>query len=66
MPAVGPRGVMPTGQVSITNNTTGLRKIEYNRTRLRKHPEYGYVTPLETRALVTQDLAPRSVTIRCP
>ncbi|MGW6145140.1 integrase core domain-containing protein [Streptomyces sp. NPDC055140] len=33
-------------------------EVEYNRTRLRKHPEYGYVTPLETRALVTQDLAP--------
>jgi putative transposase len=33
-------------------------EVEYNRTRLRKHPEYGYVTPLETRALVTQDLTP--------
>jgi hypothetical protein len=27
MPAVGPLGVMPSGQDSITNNTTGLRKI---------------------------------------
>ncbi|RBM18050.1 IS3 family transposase [Streptomyces sp. PT12] len=33
-------------------------EVEYNRTPLRKHPEYGYVTPLETRALVTQDLTP--------
>jgi transposase InsO family protein len=33
-------------------------EIEYNRTRLRKHPEYGYVTPLETRALLQPDLAP--------
>ncbi|WP_245238484.1 IS3 family transposase [Streptomyces sp. MZ04] len=33
-------------------------EAEYNRTRLRKHVEYGYVTPLETRALVTQDLTP--------
>ncbi|CAM5266497.1 hypothetical protein [Streptomyces hirsutus] len=33
-------------------------EVEYSRTRLRKHPVYGYVTPLETRALTTQDLAP--------
>ncbi|MEU6019516.1 IS3 family transposase [Streptomyces sp. NPDC047515] len=33
-------------------------EVEYNRTRLRKHPVYGYVTPLETRALTVQDLAP--------
>ncbi|MEU1600216.1 integrase core domain-containing protein [Streptomyces sp. NPDC005708] len=33
-------------------------EVEYNRTRLRKHPVYGYVTPIETRALTTQDLAP--------
>ncbi|MER5755981.1 hypothetical protein [Streptomyces sp. NPDC002088] len=33
-------------------------EVEYNRTRLRKHPKYGYVTPLETRALATQDLTP--------
>ena len=25
-------------------------EVEYNRTRLRKHPEFGYLTPLETRA----------------
>ncbi|MFI6055914.1 IS3 family transposase [Streptomyces violascens] len=31
-------------------------EVEYNRTRLRKHPEYGYVTPLETRALATRNL----------
>jgi putative transposase len=33
-------------------------EVEYNRTRLRKHPEYGYVTPLETRALVTRNPIP--------
>ncbi|MER7469027.1 DDE-type integrase/transposase/recombinase, partial [Streptomyces sp. NPDC097981] len=33
-------------------------EVEYNRTRLRKHPAYGYVTPLETRALTTRDLTP--------
>ena len=33
-------------------------EVEYNRTRLRKHPVYGYVTPLETRALTTHDLTP--------
>ncbi|WP_316764603.1 DDE-type integrase/transposase/recombinase [Streptomyces herbicida] len=32
-------------------------EVEYNRTRLRKHPVYGYVTPIETRALAAQDLA---------
>ncbi|MCX4458584.1 IS3 family transposase [Streptomyces sp. NBC_01728] len=31
-------------------------EIEYNRTRLRKHPVYGYVTPIETRVLAAQDL----------
>ncbi|WP_413754501.1 IS3 family transposase [Streptomyces sp. R-74717] len=31
-------------------------EVEYNRTRLRKHPIYGYVTPIETRALAAQDL----------
>ncbi|MGW1404449.1 IS3 family transposase [Streptomyces sp. NPDC002405] len=33
-------------------------EVEYNRIRLRKHPVYGYVTPVETRTLTTQDLAP--------
>lgn len=33
-------------------------EVEYNRSRLRKHPEHGYLTPLETRALLQQDLAP--------
>jgi Transposase and inactivated derivatives len=33
-------------------------EIEYNRSRLRRHPEYGYVTPLETRTLLRQDLTP--------
>ncbi|MFD5514316.1 transposase [Streptomyces sp. NPDC127051] len=33
-------------------------EAEYNRTRLRRHPEYGYLTPLETRVLLQQDLTP--------
>ncbi|MET8416198.1 hypothetical protein ACWD7C_06475 [Streptomyces sp. NPDC005134] len=33
-------------------------EVEYNRTRLRKHPVYGFVTPLETRTLTTRGLAP--------
>ncbi|MEU1696402.1 IS3 family transposase, partial [Streptomyces hirsutus] len=33
-------------------------EIECNRSRLRRHPEYGYVTPLETRTLLRQDLTP--------
>lgn len=28
-------------------------EVEYNRTRLRKHPVYGYVTPIGTRALAS-------------
>jgi transposase InsO family protein len=32
-------------------------EVEYNRTRLRKPPEFGYLTPLETQALL-QDLTP--------
>ncbi|MEK2477250.1 hypothetical protein [Streptomyces noursei] len=27
-------------------------EVEYNRSRLRRHPDYGYVTPLETRSLL--------------
>ncbi|MGW0552587.1 IS3 family transposase [Streptomyces altiplanensis] len=33
-------------------------EIEYNRSRLRRHPDHGYVTPLETRSLLRQNLAP--------
>lgn len=33
-------------------------EVEYNRTRLRRHPEFGYLTPLETRALLVQDITP--------
>ena len=33
-------------------------EIEYNRTRLRKHPEFGYLTPLETRAKLRHDFTP--------
>lgn len=36
----------------------GFVEVEYHRTRLRRHPVYGYVTPLGTRALTTQHLAP--------
>ncbi|WP_354670978.1 DDE-type integrase/transposase/recombinase [Streptomyces sp. MA15] len=41
-------------------------EVGYNRTRLRKHPVCGYVTPVETRALTAQALTPGSVTTRCP
>lgn len=33
-------------------------EVEYNRSRLRRHPDYGYVTPLETRSLLRQSLVP--------
>ncbi|MFD9124250.1 transposase [Kitasatospora sp. NPDC059571] len=33
-------------------------EVEYNRTKLRRHPEHGYPTPLETRTLLQHDLAP--------
>ncbi|WP_316783266.1 IS3 family transposase [Streptomyces sasae] len=33
-------------------------EVEYNRSRLRRHPDYGYVTPLETRSLLSQNLVP--------
>ncbi|MBW5249270.1 IS3 family transposase [Streptomyces sp. P01-B04] len=33
-------------------------EVEYKRSRLRRHPDYGYVTPLETRSLLRQNLAP--------
>jgi putative transposase len=33
-------------------------EVEYNRTRLRKHPEFGYLTPLETRARLQQSFTP--------
>jgi putative transposase len=33
-------------------------EVEYNRTRLRKHPEFGYLTPLETRARLQRDFTP--------
>ncbi|MFI5534167.1 IS3 family transposase [Kitasatospora sp. NPDC051853] len=33
-------------------------EVEYNRTRLRKHPEFGYITPLETRARLQHDFTP--------
>lgn len=33
-------------------------EVEYNRNRLRRHPVHGYVTPLETRYLLRQNLVP--------
>ncbi|MFI6063536.1 IS3 family transposase [Streptomyces sp. NPDC051286] len=33
-------------------------EVEYNRTRLRRHPEFGYLTPLETRARLQHDFTP--------
>nr|WTB36448.1 hypothetical protein OG781_10615 [Streptomyces sp. NBC_00830] len=33
-------------------------EVEYNRTRLRKHPEFGYLAPLETRARLQHDFTP--------
>lgn len=33
-------------------------EVEYNRARLRKHPEFGYITPLETRAKLQHDFTP--------
>ena len=33
-------------------------EVEYNRTRLRKHPEFGCLTPLETRARLQHDFTP--------
>ncbi|MFC8015393.1 IS3 family transposase [Streptomyces cinereoruber] len=41
-------------------------EVEYNRTRLRRHPEHGYLTPLETRILLQHNLTLRSVETRCP
>ena len=32
-------------------------EVEYNRNRLRRYPDHGYVTPLETRSLLRQNLA---------
>ncbi|MEW2042224.1 IS3 family transposase, partial [Streptomyces sp. NPDC005534] len=33
-------------------------EVEYNRTRLRKHPEFGYLTPLETRVRLQHNFTP--------
>jgi transposase InsO family protein len=33
-------------------------EVEYNRSRLRQHPEFGYITPLETRARLQRDFTP--------
>ncbi|MFH8739321.1 transposase, partial [Streptomyces sp. NPDC017964] len=33
-------------------------EVEYNRSRLRQHSEFGYITPLETRARLQRDFTP--------
>ncbi|MFF1588248.1 IS3 family transposase [Streptomyces sp. NPDC058286] len=33
-------------------------EVEYNRSRLRRHPEFGYITPLETRARLQHEFTP--------
>ncbi|WP_431684035.1 IS3 family transposase [Kitasatospora sp. KL5] len=33
-------------------------EVEYNRSRLRRHPELGYLTPLETRVRLQRDFTP--------
>ncbi|MFJ8661990.1 hypothetical protein [Streptomyces sp. NPDC093795] len=33
-------------------------EVEYNRSPLRRHPDHGYVIPLETRTLLRQNLTP--------
>ncbi|RPK76009.1 Integrase core domain protein [Streptomyces sp. ADI97-07] len=33
-------------------------EVEYNRSRLRQHPEFGYITPFETRARLQHDFTP--------
>ncbi|MFE9259266.1 IS3 family transposase [Streptomyces sp. NPDC006879] len=33
-------------------------EVEYNRSRLRRHPEFGYITPLETRVRLQRDFTP--------
>jgi hypothetical protein len=33
-------------------------EVEFNRSRLRRHPDHGYVTPFETRSLLRQSLTP--------
>ncbi|MFG2698003.1 IS3 family transposase [Kitasatospora sp. NPDC048407] len=33
-------------------------EVEYNRTRLRRHPQLGYLTPFETRARLRHDFTP--------
>jgi len=49
------RGGLQPGCIMHTDRGS---EVEYNRSRLRRHPEHGYVTPLETRALLQQDLTP--------
>lgn len=39
-------------------------EVEYNRSRHRRHPGHGYVTTLETRSLLRQNLAPAASTPR--
>ncbi|MFJ9447821.1 integrase core domain-containing protein [Kitasatospora sp. NPDC101235] len=41
-------------------------EVEYNRTRLRKHPEFGYLTPPRNPSQAATRLHPGSVRTRCP
>ncbi|MFF1464489.1 IS3 family transposase [Streptomyces sp. NPDC058330] len=34
-------------------------EVEYNRSRLRRHPEFGYITPLEIRVRLQRDFPPQ-------
>ncbi|GBP99945.1 hypothetical protein SSP531S_13490 [Streptomyces spongiicola] len=33
-------------------------EVEYNRSRLRRHPEFGYINPLEARVRLQRDFTP--------
>ncbi|MFK0160386.1 IS3 family transposase [Streptomyces sp. NPDC090493] len=41
-------------------------EVEYNRSRLRRHPDYGYVTPARNEILAQAEPRPGSVNTRCP
>ncbi|MGX1546854.1 IS3 family transposase [Streptomyces adustus] len=49
------RGDLQPGCIMHTDRGS---ELGFNRTRLRKHPEFGYLTPLETRARLQHDFTP--------